>query len=196
MTVQLRERLGPVIRVKRLLRRLFPDISVMIGPRVRPRGFSLKILEGKTTYRVNTGEMGVDFRFFPVVTLTADWTGTFRLDWSYITRLGEEIILDSGPIVNHFSDLEIGKTYELRLVDSREPAVTGRDPTRGGAIALGDIELAPRGEDEYIFQSNIVGTFKSPSGATSDFNLQLGPEPYRYYTIHAMSPTSTLEIIT
>jgi len=189
----------PIQFIRRLLAALFPNIFPLIGPKAKITRFDLEVVEGATTERRSTGERGSDFRFYPVLQLTPDVNGDFRVEWNWENFFdGARISWSEPTIVNTFTDLIAGQSYEFRLIDNRDPATTGRDPAREGAIAIGDVDFIALGAQDgnwHSFQSNVTGRVVSPSGATVDISGQLGPEDFRSWGVLAASLRTTWEVV-
>lgn len=144
-------------------------------------GFNLNIVDAtqhETTTRQSTGQTGKDFRFYPVVHVVPDASGTLEIDWSWQNYFDGAAGGNSGtaPIVNTFSGLTAGVGVDLQLTDNR----TGN--IRNGSIAIGDVDFVAVGKQDgswHTFESDVAVQVKSPSGATVNLTGKLGPENYK-----------------
>jgi hypothetical protein len=177
-----------------LLARFFPRIKRKLGLQASLSNFALQIIdeEHATTTRQSTGQAGRDFQFYPVISVTPDVNGTIEVDWmwknffdgapagSSTHTVGVEPAI--GDIINTFPNLVGGRAVDLQLVDNRDPATTGRDPTKNGSIAIGDDAFIALGKQDgawHSFESDVAITVKSPSGASVTISGKLGPENFK-----------------
>lgn len=155
--------------------------------------FELNVVDSTgTTTRQSTGETATDFQFYPIIHVVPDVNGTIEIDWDWINTIdglnaGSSAHTSGGTpaigdIVNTFTGLVAGQPYDLKLVDNRDPASTGRDPSRNGSIAIGDPSFVGWGLQDGLWHSfkSVVGVrVKSPSGASVNVSGQLGPENFK-----------------
>lgn len=178
---------GIIQWIRDWLARMFPNYFPLFGSKskevVSSTGMKATLIgfacekigdSGQTTTWQRTGQSGTDFHFFPYLNLTPDINGSFRIDWSYNNKFpdGAQAVIATG-IVNQFPELIAGQQVTLKLVDTRDPASSGRDPTRGGAIAIGDKDFAGFGIQDGIyhsFHSDVTVKITSPTGATLDLS--------------------------
>ena len=129
-------------------------------------GFRTVLVEApvETTTRKRDGAEAYDFWHFPLIRVTPDVNGDFRVDWAYYNYLDGAAAAVGEGIVNVFPGLRAGEPVTLELHDTRDPATTGRDPARGESIAYGD----PDGLFDGVwhrFRSEVSVNVSSPSGA-------------------------------
>lgn len=130
-------------------------------------GFREELIQSpsnQTTYRKSDGASAYDFWNFPIINIAASTAGTYNIDWSYSNYLDGKQGGLSGAIINTVQLVFNGQTKDVQLNDTRDPAVSLRDPNRGGSIAYGNPEALFDGV-WHVFESRIYITVISPSGA-------------------------------
>lgn len=137
---------------------------------VRFLDFETKLVQSPemhdTTYRLRDNVSAYDFWHFPVIKIVPDVVGEFIVEWNWSNKLDGLQGGYSAPTINNsFTITDIKGVNEFILIDNRDPISSGRDPNRGGSIAYGDPENIFDGL-WHRFQSSVIITIKSPSGAT------------------------------
>jgi hypothetical protein len=142
------------------------------------RGFEEKTKSSGTTTRRSTGETARDFLFYPLLQITPDVNGTFRVEWSYSNTFDGSPEFSSGPITNEFTGLVGGTPTTVKLIHTGPTA----DPAREGAIAIGDVDFIALGKQDgqwHSFMSDLTIRVVSPSGASVSLTGRLGPEDFK-----------------
>lgn len=137
-------------------------------------------LGGHTTERRNTGQQGVDFRFYPILQITPDVNGDFTIRWDWQNYWDGNVGGCSEPTIEDvIPGLTAGQTQDHILVDNRP------ENDRQGAIAIGDVDFQALGIQDgnwHEFRTDVgeginipnfgrtgEGKVTSPTGAVATF---------------------------